>query len=128
MKSKLYHMKLNNFNGVEKGFCCIHSNALDFAKVGRVFNDGQQIVSSSYIEKIKNPIVSDFYSYGWWITTIKGFDVFYMRGFLGQYVAVVPDKNIIVVRLGKKEEKIQAGNFSPPDSFVFFMNEVLTKY
>ena len=50
-----------------------------------------------------------------------------MRGFLGQYVAIVPDKNIVVVRLGKKEEK-SGGEIDPPDSFSFFMNEVLMKY
>ena len=70
---------------------------------------------------------SDFYSYGWWITTVGGFEVFYMRGFLGQYVAIVPDKNIIVVRLGKKEEK-SGGEVAPPHSFNVFMNEILTKY
>ena len=124
---------LDNLGGVEKGFCCFHSNALDFAKIGRLFlNNGffknKQVVSSSYIQKIKNPNICDFYSYGWWITTVNNYDVFYLRGFLGQYVAVVPDKNIIVVRLGKKEEKIDASNHSPPYSFFVFMNEVLKNY
>ena len=123
---------LDDFNGVEKGFCCFHSNALDFAKIGRLFlNRGffknKQVLSSSYIQKIKTPPVCDFYSYGWWITKVGGFEVFYMRGFLGQYVAIVPDKNIIVVRLGKKEEK-SGGEVAPPHSFNVFMNEVLTKY
>ena len=124
---------LDRFGGVEKGFCCFHSNALDFAKIGRLFlNNGlfkkDRVVSSSFIKKIKKPTVSDFYSYGWWITTVNNYDVFYMRGFLGQYVAVVPDKNLIVVRLGKKEEKSRIGENSPPVSFTIFMNEVLKNY
>ena len=28
---------LDNINGVEKSFCCFHSNAKDFAKIGRLF-------------------------------------------------------------------------------------------
>jgi len=124
---------LDRFGGVEKGFCCFHSNALDFAKIGRLFlNRGyfknQQVISSSYFRKIKKPTVCNYYSYGWWLTNINNFDVFYMRGFKGQYVAVVPDKNIIVVRLGRNEERSSVGNDDPPFSFKLFMNEVLINY
>ena len=46
---------------------------------------------------------SDFYGYQWWtIPDYKGHFVFYARGILGQYILVVPDQKIIVVRLGKK--------------------------
>ena len=124
---------LDRSSGVEKGFCCFHSNALDFAKVGRLFlNNGfyknNRVVPSSFFSKIKSPNISDFYSYGWWITNVNDYVVYYMRGFKGQYVAIVPDKNIIVVRLGRKEEKSNVGNNKPPASFNMFMNEVLTKY
>ena len=124
---------LDRFGGDEKGFCCFHSNALDFAKIGRLFlNNGfyknNKVISNSYLEKIKNPVVSDFYSYGWWITKVNNHTVYYMRGFKGQYVVIVPDKNIIVVRLGRKEEKSNVGNNEPPASFKMFMKEVLTKY
>jgi hypothetical protein len=37
----------------------------------------------------------------------KDHEIFYMRGMLGQYVFVIPDERMIIVRLGKKREKIQ---------------------
>ena len=51
-----------------------------------------------------------------------------MRGFLGQYVAVIPEENLVVVRLGRKEERLPAGDIGPPNSFNMFIKEVLNNY
>ena len=46
------------------------------------------------------------YGYQWWlIPEYKGHHIFYMRGILGQYVLCIPDKNMIIVRLGHKREQ-----------------------
>jgi CubicO group peptidase (beta-lactamase class C family) len=40
------------------------------------------------------------YGYGWWLNNYLGKKMYYMRGHLGQFCIVVPEDNIIIVRLG----------------------------
>ena len=40
------------------------------------------------------------YGYGWWLHNFLGKDLYYMRGHLGQFVIVIPQDNLIIVRLG----------------------------
>ena len=48
-----------------------------------------------------------------------------MRGILGQYVIVVPERNIIVVRLGKKN--LEKNNYRPKD-FDVYLTEALKMF
>lgn len=104
-------------NGIEKAYCCINSNARDFAKIGKLYLhngnwNGVQIVDSQYVAAsiaptyLEDPNTTekvDFYGYQWWmIPEYKDFKVFYARGILGQYIIVLPKQSIIIVRLGKK--------------------------
>jgi CubicO group peptidase (beta-lactamase class C family) len=41
-----------------------------------------------------------FYQYQWWLPNRSG--AFMAEGILGQYVYVYPEKELIIVRLGKK--------------------------
>jgi CubicO group peptidase (beta-lactamase class C family) len=93
--------------GIEKAYCCIASNARDFARFGKLYKqngkwNGQQILDSTFIAKSLQPRFADSpeYGYGWWLHTIKGKKIFYMRGHLGQFVIVIPEDDIIIVRLG----------------------------
>ena len=45
------------------------------------------------------------YGYCWWTGVHKGIPFYFMRGILGQYVLVVPEKDMIVVRMGRKRDK-----------------------
>jgi CubicO group peptidase (beta-lactamase class C family) len=107
---------LDTENGNEKAFCCLNSNARDFARIGKLYLDsgrwnGNQIVPESYalesvaVTGLKNADGTPCLSYGfsWWmIPQYKGHHIFYARGILGQYVLVIPDLKMIVVRLGSK--------------------------
>lgn len=97
---------------LEKAYCCVASNARDFARFGRLYKDygkwnGQQILDSSFIAKSITPRFpqSPEYGYGWWLLDYMDKHFFMMRGHLGQYVMVEPDDNIIVVRLGHNSSK-----------------------
>jgi CubicO group peptidase (beta-lactamase class C family) len=101
-------------NGKEKAFCCFNSNARDFARIGQLMLDsgrwkGHPIIDSAYFNQSvtaclvpdENGIPCDDYGYQWWLRPqIPG--VFYARGILGQYIIVIPSKNIVMVRLGHK--------------------------
>ena len=65
------------------------------------------------------------YGYGFWLGKINENDFFAMRGILGQYVIVVPERNIIVVRLGKKN--LEKNNDRPKD-FDVYLTEALKMF
>lgn len=99
--------------GMEKTFCCINARARDFAKIGRLYLNkgnwnGKQIVSEDWVSE-STKIDSDngsvwYYQYQWWIPTQTG--DFMAVGHLGQYIYVYPEKKLVIVRLGKKEGKV----------------------
>ncbi len=90
-----------------KAYCCIASNAKDFARFGKLYKDhgkwnGKQILDSTFVAKSLKPRFpeSPEYGYGWWLKAVGNKHFFMMRGHLGQYVFVEPNDNIIIVRLG----------------------------
>ena len=107
---------LDKKEGMEKAFCCFHSNARDFARWGQlIINEGKwndrQLVAREYIEEATTAadyLIDDegnhvdYYGYQWWLIEYKGHTIPYMRGILGQYVFAIPEKNAVVVRLGHK--------------------------
>ena len=132
---------LDKKNGHEKAYCCFNSNARDFARFGKLFLDsgkwnGKQIISTDYVLKSITPanLVDEKgkqnmkYGYQWWlIPEYKGHHIFYMRGILGQYVLCIPDKNMIVVRLGhKREQKVSEQGY--PMDVVNYLDAALEMY
>ena len=103
-----------------KAYCCIASNAKDFARLGKLYKDhgkwnGKQVLDSSFVAKCITPRFpeSPEYGYGWWMKDLGSKHFFMMRGHLGQYVLVEPNDNIIIVRLGhQKSPDAGVGKFS----------------
>lgn len=99
-------------DGIEKTFCCLNARARDFAKLGRLYLNngnwnGEQIVSEEWVRESTKVDRSEgsqrYYQYQWWLPSDKG--DFMAQGILGQYIYVYPEKDLIIVRLGKKEGK-----------------------
>ncbi len=116
-------------DGIVKAYCCIASNARDFARFGKLYKqygkwNGAQILDSTFVAESVAPRFSESpqYGYGWWLGNYKGKKVFQMRGHLGQYVIVIPEDNMIVVRLGHKKVGTAAGN-SDREDFDIYMEE-----
>lgn len=96
-------------NRLVKAYCCIGSNARDFARFGKLYKDfgkwkGEQLLDSAFVAKSITPRFpeSPEYGYGFWLSDFMGKDIFAMRGILGQYVIVIPEDNLIIVRLGHR--------------------------
>jgi CubicO group peptidase (beta-lactamase class C family) len=99
-------------NGLEKTFCCLNARARDFAKIGRLYlNKGrwmdEQLVAQSWVEQSTRVDTSQgsawFYQYQWWLPSRSG--DFMAEGILGQYIYVNPNKNLIIIRLGRSNGK-----------------------
>ncbi|MES2544499.1 MAG: serine hydrolase [Bacteroidota bacterium] len=113
-------------NGLVKAFCCIASNARDFARFGKLYKqhgkwNGQQILDSTFVAKSIVPRFADSpeYGYGWWLSDYKNKQIFYMRGHLGQYVIVIPQDDLIIVRLGNKVAGRTNGSPHSDDFFTY---------
>ena len=94
-------------SGMEKAFCCLASNARDFAKFGRLYAHqgnfrGNQLLDSSFVKKSTAPRFAEtpFYGYGFWLSNFMDKKIVVMRGILGQYVISIPEDKVIIVRLG----------------------------
>ncbi len=117
---------LDKPEGMEKAFCCIHSNARDFARFGKLFEhygnwNGEQILDTAYIKKSLTPRLEStpYYGYSWWLSDYKGKNIAYMRGVLGQYVIIIPEDQLIIVRLGEKRGISVPGEHHSKDFFLY---------
>lgn len=103
-----------------KAYCCIASNAKDFARFGKLYKDhgkwnGKQVLDSAFVAKSIKPRFKDYpmYGYGIWLKDVGSKNFFMLRGHLGQYVLVEPNDNIIIVRLGhSKGDDTKIGEFT----------------
>jgi len=125
--------------GDEKAFCCINSNARDFARLGKLYLNqgnwnGTQLLDSNYVKEatsVSNLLDEDGnknvnYGYQFWIANRKGLDVYYTRGLWGQYVICIPEKDMIIVRLGRNYGFHLADGHS--EDFYQFIDAALEMY
>jgi CubicO group peptidase (beta-lactamase class C family) len=117
--------------GLEKAYCCIGSNARDFARFGKLYKQngkwqGQQLLDSAFVAKSIRPRFpsSPEYGYGWWLANHLGKEIFYMRGHLGQLVIVIPEDDLIVVRLGRTITKNDVAVDAHSPDFYTIIDEV----
>jgi CubicO group peptidase (beta-lactamase class C family) len=115
----------------------INARAIDFAKIGRLFLNngnwnGKQIISEKWVNESTRPDTTTdpapFYQYMWWVDTTttaissSSRDIshhnFYAAGNYGQFIYVIAEKNIIIVRHGYK---------SGYDSWIGIFKELASK-
>lgn len=127
---------LDHEGGNEKTFSGLYATARDFAKIGQLYMKygnwkGKQLMDISYVQastscvnvKDKNGENTYNYGYAWWLLEHEGLDVFYMQGILGQYVLCIPEKDIIIARVGK--HRMEKSNGKNPDDLFIWLEEGL---
>lgn len=117
--------------GIEKSFCCIHSTARDFAKIGSLLlNRGKSNdiswINENFVDQMTIPAENSngVYGLGIWINNDSKIQHYYMYGLNGQYMIMIPEYDMIIVRLGNEEnpEKDSKGR---PKEVEFYINESL---
>ncbi|HTL82359.1 MAG TPA: serine hydrolase [Bacteroidia bacterium] len=131
---------LDKEGGDEKAFCCLNSNARDFARIGKLYLDsgrwnGTQIVPEWYALQSVQPTGTKElngdpaldYGLMWWLLPeYKGHHIFYARGILGQYVICIPDMDMIIVRLGQK--RLPGDSNDLPKDTHYYLDAALQMY
>ena len=120
--------------GMEKTFCCINSNSRDFAKLGQLFLNngefnGKQILNPEFINEMRTPtkLSKEAYGMGLWINDDAPIKHYYFRGLYGQYIIVIPEKDMVIVRTGmdKRETFDEKGR---PVQVALYVNEVAKNF
>ena len=116
-------------SGMEKSYCCIATNARNFAKLGQLYLqngqwNGKPLLESKYVKKAINPRFKDYshYGYGFWLSNYKQKHIFAMRGILGQYVIGIPEDDLLIIRLGHQRSPKKINHF--PKDFYIYIDEV----
>ncbi len=105
--------------GTPLGPSHLYASARDFARFGLLYlNDGmaggRRILPEGWVKNASTPKTDAAYGSGFWLNTSQAAnglcgqfgmpgapaDAYFARGYLGQYVVIVPSRQLVVVRLG----------------------------
>jgi CubicO group peptidase (beta-lactamase class C family) len=102
--------------GITIGWSDLHLTPHDMAKIGYLYLneglwDGEQVVPADWVkastrEHIPARTLQDGYGYQWWVDDAAlGGGIYMALGYSGQYIVVVPDKDMVVVFVSNLEER-----------------------
>ncbi len=103
-------------NALEKTFCCIGATTLDYAKFGRLFLNegawnGKQIISKSWYNDCIKRDTTEGSSWNYnnsWHIGLREYGDFMAIGLYKQHIYINPKKNLIIVVLNDKDDKLLA--------------------
>jgi CubicO group peptidase (beta-lactamase class C family) len=97
--------------GMEMTYCCLNATARQLARLGQLLLQkgnwqGQQLLPESFVETMtqSNSHVP-FYGHGLWRDPDHSPSYYFMQGHLGQYVIVVPEAQLVIVKMGARRDK-----------------------
>jgi len=123
--------------GLEMAFCCIHTNVRDYAKLGQLLLqkgnwNGRQLLDSAFVERMMMPAEEAFlpgqprkYAYSLWMDETHQPAIYALLGHLGQRIIFVPDEQLVIVRLGKTNDKRPLGKGPLDTDVYYYVDEVI---
>lgn len=100
-------------DGTERSSCCFYAITSDLARLGALYLHGgkwgnKQVVPQWFVKESVTPIETPdidgkpvmHYGYQWWLGKHAGDEFYQAQGMLGQYIIVVPSKELVIVRTG----------------------------
>ncbi|NNC99183.1 MAG: serine hydrolase [Gammaproteobacteria bacterium] len=95
--------------GLEFSYCCLNTNARNFARLGMLMLNngnwqGRQVVPARFIQTMIQPVGTAYYGYSTWLGLEAKPAYYHFSGHLGQYIIVIPEYNMVVVRLGETRD------------------------
>lgn len=101
------YWSLDKAHGRELNFCCVNARSRDFGRLGlMVLHNGKGLVDSGFLAMARKPfemggkVLVPFYGHSFWLGSVDGVDFQFFNGLKGQYIVVIPSKNMVVVRTG----------------------------
>jgi len=96
--------------GMELTYCCLNTNARNYAKLGLLMmNKGQwnnqQLIPANYVAQMIKPEATPNYGLSTWLSDGQSPSFFAFNGHLGQFIINVPEHNMVVVRLGERPHR-----------------------
>lgn len=132
---------LDRKGGMEKAYCCLYATGQDFAKIGMLmehygYANGKQILDTEYVMASTMPTdlmkingePNSVYGLHWWILrNYNNMSGYYARGILGQYIIVIPNRKLIIVRTGQQRMG-KSNGFHPDDLYLYLdiAHDILT--
>ena len=121
---------LDKANGNELLYCCLNAAARDFAKLGLLVlhhgkYNGVALVDSAFLHLARKPFLDERYGYSFWLNKSHGTPIAYYRGANGQYIIVVPEYDLVILRLGYKTLPQSDGKHH--DEFHIIVDEVIAE-
>jgi CubicO group peptidase (beta-lactamase class C family) len=109
--------------GYTRGWGRLHLYPRDAAKLGYLWLnggewDGKQVVPENWVRDSVQPRSQDVgielgYGYGWWVSPVD----YYAMGRGGQYVRVIPNRDVIIVATGGNYDFAEVESFLRPSLF-----------
>lgn len=118
---------LDHKDGTELTYCCMNAITRDYAKLGRLWlnkgkYNGKQLFDSAFFTLASKPFKSEIYGHAVWLGFTHGHRYILFQGIQGQFIAVVPEKNMLLVRTG---HNIERGANRIPDCIQYYLDETL---